>query len=105
MKESLLAAIGIWLAFVLVFVSLVGAQTGAAPAPASKPLAVAKTEVSGKIKSVDPAGRTVLLENGTRLMIPESVHVDTAALKAGAAVKASVEDKGGQKVVTAIQVN
>jgi hypothetical protein len=38
-------------------------------------------------------------------MIPESVHVDPATLKAGATVKASVEDKGGQKVVTAIQVN
>jgi hypothetical protein len=105
MKESLLAAIGIWLAFVLVFVSLVGAQTGAAPAPAPKPAAVAKTEVSGKIKSVDPAGRTVLLENGTRLMIPSSVNVDPASLKAGATVRASVEEKGGQKVVTAIQVN
>jgi hypothetical protein len=98
------AAVGIWLLFVLVFTTLVGAQ-GQAPAPGAKAPAVAKSEVSGKIKSVDPAGRTVLLENGTRLMIPESVHVDTAALKAGATVKASVEDKGGQKVVTAIQIN
>jgi Cu/Ag efflux protein CusF len=96
------AAVGIWLLFVLVFTTLVAAQ---APAPGAKAPAVAKSEVSGKIKSVDPAGRTVLLENGTRLMIPESVHVDTATLKPGATVKASVEDKGGQKVVTAIQVN
>jgi hypothetical protein len=105
MKESLVAAIGIWLVFVLVFASLVGAQTGQAPVPASKPAPVAKTEVNGKIKSVDPAGRTVLLEDGTRLMIPGSVNVDPAALKAGATVKASIEEKGGQKVVTAIQVN
>jgi Protein of unknown function (DUF1344) len=111
MKESLLAAIGMWLAFVLVFVSLVGAQTGPPTAPASKPAATTRTptpaqsEVSGKIKSIDPAGRTVLLEDGTRLMIPGSVNVDLAALKAGATVKASVENKGGQKVVTAIQVN
>jgi Cu/Ag efflux protein CusF len=98
------AAIGIWLLFVLVFTTLVGAQAQA-PAPGGKAPAVATSEVSGKIKSVDPAGRTVLLENGTRLMIPESVHVDPATLKAGATVKASVEDKGGQKVVTAIQVN
>ena len=104
-----MAAIGVWLAFVLVFVTLVGAQTGP-PGPASKPAAAktpaaAQTEVSGKIKSIDPAGRTVLLEDGTRLMIPGSVNVDLAALKAGATVKASVESKGGQKIVTAIQVN
>jgi len=105
MKESIGAAIGIWLAFVLVFTALVGAQTGQAPVPASKPAATAKTEVSGKIKSVDPAGKTVLLEDGTRLMIPGTVDVNPAALKVGATVKASVEEKGGQKVVTAIQVN
>ncbi len=114
MKESLLAAIGMWLVFLLVFVSLVGAQTGPPPAPASKPATTktpapaqspAQGEVSGKIKSIDPAGRTVLLEDGTRLMIPASVNVDLATLKAGAIVKASVENKGGQKVVTAIQVN
>lgn len=103
MKEILAAAIGIWLVFVLVFASLVGAQTG--QAPASKAAPIARTEVSGKIKSVDPAGRTVLLEDGTRLVIPGSVGVNPAALKAGATVKASVEEKGGQKVVTAIQVN
>jgi hypothetical protein len=78
MKESLWAAIGIWLVFVLVFASLVGAQTGQVPVPA---------------------------EDGTRLMIPGSVTVNPAALKAGATVKASIEEKGGQKVVTAIQVN
>jgi len=41
---------------------------------------MATTEVGGKIKGVDLAGRTVLLENGTRLLIPESVNVNTAAL-------------------------
>ncbi len=61
--------------------------------------------MGGKIKSVDPAGKTVLLEDGTRLLIPASVTVEPAALKAGATVKATVEEKGGQKVVTAIQVN
>ena len=61
MKEILAAAIGIWLVFVLVFTSLVGAETGRAPTRAP----IASTEVSGKINSVDPAGRTVLLEDGT----------------------------------------
>jgi hypothetical protein len=103
MKTVMAAALGIWLAFVLVFTSLVGAQQGASPA--GKAPAAAQTEVSGKIKSVDPAGKTVLLEDGTRLVIPDSVKADPAVLKAGATVKARVEDKGGQKVVTAIQVN
>ncbi len=105
MKSRVAAAIGIWLVFVLVLVSLVGAQNSKAPASRSKPPAIAQHEVSGKIKSVDPAGRTLLLEDGTRLMIPGSLTVDPAALKAGAMVKASVEEKGGQKVVTAIQIN
>jgi hypothetical protein len=65
MKESLLAAIGVWLAFVLVFVSLVGAETGAAPA-GGKGSAPTQSEVSGTIESIDPAGRTVPLEDGTR---------------------------------------
>jgi hypothetical protein len=87
MKASLLAAFGLWLAFVLVFVTLVGAQSAPSTAPASKSGAPAKAP------------------GATRLLIPGSVNVDMAALKAGAAVKASVENKGGQKVVTAIQVN
>ena len=103
MKSVLAVAIGIWLVFVLVFVSLVGAQQG--PAPAEKSPAVAPVEVSGRIKSVDPAGKTVLLEDGTRLVIPESVNSNPAALKAGATVKAKVQEKGGQKVVTAIQIH
>ena len=86
------------------FTTLVGAQTRRRRPRRSRRRTVS-TEVSGKIKSVDPAGKTVLLEDGTRLMIPGSVSVDPAALKAGATVKASVEEKGGQKVVTAIQVN
>ena len=54
MKESLLAAIGMWLVFVLVFVSLVGAQTGPPPAPASKP-ATTKTPAPAQPRS---AGRS-----------------------------------------------
>ena len=76
-----MAAIGMWLVFVLVFATLVGAQTGApgpgAEAGAGEDLGGSTAEVSGKIKSIDPAGRTVLLEDGTRLMIPGSVNVDS----------------------------
>jgi hypothetical protein len=34
---------------------------------------------------------------GSGLVIPGSVSVDSAAQKAGATVKASVEEKGGQR--------
>lgn len=97
--KSLAAAIGMG----LVYASVLAAQP--APAPGLPRAPIAKTEISGKIKSVDPAGRTLLLEDGTRLMIPESVNVNPAHLKAGAMVQASVEEKGGQKVVTAIRIN
>jgi len=63
-----------------------------------------KKEVEGKIKSVDPSGKMVTLENGIQLMIPDSVKVNRNALKEGATVKASYEEKGGQKVVTTIEV-
>jgi hypothetical protein len=91
----------------LVLASAVLAQIALAqtPAPAGKRSSPAATQVSGTIKSIDPAGRTILLVDGTRLVIPESVGVNPADLKPGATVRASVEDKGGQKVVTTMQVN
>jgi hypothetical protein len=89
--RSVIAAIGIWLVFVLVFASLVGAQGSQSPAPGSKPPAVATTEVSGDSA---PRGRD-----------PESVGVSPADLKPGANVKASVEERGGQTVVTSIRIN
>jgi Protein of unknown function (DUF1344) len=61
-------------------------------------------DVEGKIKSVDTSGRVVTLEDGTMLTIPPTAKVDKNALKPGATVKASFEEKGGDKVVTAIQV-
>ena len=61
-------------------------------------------EVEGKIKSLNRSGNTVTLEDGTVLMIPSSVKVQRGALKEGALVKATYEEKGGEKVVTAIEV-
>jgi hypothetical protein len=54
--------------------------------------------------SVDPAGKSVTLDDGTKLTIPESVQYSKADLKPGAAVKASYEEKNGQKVLTNLQV-
>ena len=59
-------------------------------------------EVSGKIQKVDPADRSIVLEDGTQLWLAESVS--TEMLKEGATVKASYEEKDGKKVVTKIDV-
>jgi hypothetical protein len=48
------AAIGIWLV-VPVVATLVAAQSSPTSATRSRPAAAAQTEVTGKIKSVDPA--------------------------------------------------
>jgi len=61
-------------------------------------------EVQGKIKSFDAAANTVVLEDGTQLMIPATMKVERQALKPGASVKASFQEKGGQKVATSIAV-
>ncbi|HWC02424.1 MAG TPA: DUF1344 domain-containing protein [Methylomirabilota bacterium] len=60
-------------------------------------------EVSGKIQKVDTNDRSIVLEDGTQLWLAESVSTD--ALKEGATVKASYEEKDGKKVVTEIQVS
>ena len=61
-------------------------------------------QIEGSIKSVDPSGRMVTLDDGTQLTIPPTVNVPRESLKEGAIVKASFEEKGGQKVVTSLEV-
>ena len=61
-------------------------------------------EVEGKIKSVDASGKTVTLDDGTKLAIPPTLAVEKKALKPGANVKASYEEKGGEKVATSFMV-
>jgi ferric-dicitrate binding protein FerR (iron transport regulator) len=60
-------------------------------------------EVSGKIQKVDTGERSIVLEDGTQLWLAESVSVD--ALKEGATIKASYEEKDGKKIVTQIDVS
>ncbi|MBI4636391.1 MAG: DUF1344 domain-containing protein [Candidatus Rokubacteria bacterium] len=79
----------------------------AAGAPAEKPETPGvqkELRVEGKIKSVDASGKEVTLEDGTKLMIPDRVKVRRDALKEGAMIRASYEEKDGQKVVTRIIV-
>ena len=60
--------------------------------------------VQGTIKSVDPSGHSITLDDGTQLMIPATLAAQHRDLRPGANVKASFEDKGSQKVITSIQV-
>ncbi len=61
-------------------------------------------EVEGKIKSVDPATRSITLENGTQLMIPIGAVVDDhRLLQPGAEIRASFEEKDGQKIVITLE--
>jgi Protein of unknown function (DUF1344) len=61
-------------------------------------------DVQGKIKSVDASGKMVTLDDGTQLMIPPTLTVEKQALKPGANVKASYEEKDGHKVATSFMV-
>ena len=67
------------------------------------PLAWA-AEVEGRIRSVDPSGRLVTLDDGTQLTIPTLLTVEKQALQPGASVKASYEEKNGQKLSTSFMV-
>ena len=61
-------------------------------------------EVEGKIKSVDPVTRSITLENGTQLMIPNGAVVDDhRLLQPGAEVRASFEEKDGQKILMTLE--
>jgi uncharacterized OB-fold protein len=53
---------------------------------------------------MDSAKGVVTLQDGTMLTIPPTARVDKNALKPGAHVKASFEERGKDKVVTSIQV-
>jgi len=59
-------------------------------------------QVEGTIERV--TGDRVTLANGTELTIPGSGNGQREDLKPGESVKASYEEKGGQKVVTFLQV-
>jgi Protein of unknown function (DUF1344) len=60
-------------------------------------------EVSGKIQSVDPADRTIVLENGSKIWVAEGLPMDN--LKEGKSVKASYEERDGKKVATSVEVS
>ncbi len=60
-------------------------------------------QIQGKIMAADPAGRKLMLDDGTQLLIPGWVGADWEALKQGNTVKARYEDQGGRKVATHVE--
>ena len=72
-------------------------------APATPGMPGAK-EVEGMVMSTDQTGKSVTLEDGTKLTIPDSLKSARGALKKGVMIKATYEEKGGEKVATAIEV-
>ena len=65
---------------------------------------VQAAEVTGTVQAVDPAGKSITLDNGTSLMIPATAKVDRKALTPGADVKASYQERDGHKIATSIQI-
>lgn len=56
-------------------------------------------DIEGTVQSVDPATRSITLDDGKIYVVPESIKVD--GLEAGAKVKVTVDDTTG--AVTAIE--
>lgn len=82
-----------------------GQQQGApgpAPTMMDKGQSAEAKHVEGKIQQV--SGNTLTLTDGTVFTIPASVKVQRSELKPGASVKASYEEKAGQKIVTSLEV-
>jgi hypothetical protein len=68
------------------------------------PMAWAEDVLDGRIKSVDPSGNMVTLDDGTKLMIPPTLTIEKTTLQPGTIVKASYVEENGQKVATSVIV-
>lgn len=79
-----------------------GAVISTARAEPTPPITLVNVE--GRIQSVDTSSQTVILEDGTQLIVSDAIRIQREALTAGATVKASYREQGGQNVVISIQV-
>ena len=59
-------------------------------------------QIEGKVKSVDQSDRTVTLEDGTRIVVPQGMDLDQ--LREGAEITMSYEEKDGKNEATNVQV-
>ena len=63
--------------------------------------AAVAADIEGTVQSVDSTERTVTLDNGTKIWLPDGVAAD--GVQAGAQVKVSYEEKDGKPVATSIE--
>ena len=61
-------------------------------------------QVTGRVARVDNAAMTLTLEDGRVFVLPPTVQVDRDALRAGTAVRISIQRRDRANVVTAVQL-
>ena len=88
----------------LAMLGAAAAQYSAPAPPAATAPAGTEKSIDGTVKSLDASGKMLTLQDGTQLMIPADVKISRTELKAGATVRVSYEEKGGQKVVKHLEV-
>jgi Protein of unknown function (DUF1344) len=64
--------------------------------------AVWAADIEGKIQSIDAGERSLTLDNGTKIWLAEGVAVD--AVKEGAEVTVSYEERDGKPVATSVEM-
>ena len=69
-------------------------------------------DTEGKIQSIDPANKEVVLDDGTKLVCDETTQIMVEGkagkledLKEGSKVKAGYEEKDGKNVATMLEVS
>lgn len=63
----------------------------------------AQQQIQGEVRDLDSFRRLLTLEDGTQLAVPRTVLLPGGIVE-GTTVKASFRDRGGQNVVTALEV-
>jgi Cu/Ag efflux protein CusF len=74
---------------------------------ADRPAARAQTAtaLSGRVRSIDPSGSTMTMEDGTNLRLPPAIQrLNEAALREGVTVEAAYDNQGGYNVVRDLRI-
>ena len=85
--------------------------TPSAPAPAAPrgqaqnpPGLGDQKQLEGRIERVDPGVQSIVLEGGTKIVLPDSLAMNRGELKPGVVVRAQYEEREGAKMATTITV-
>lgn len=76
---------------------------GAPPASPQPGQMAGAQQVEGKVATLDPSGTKLTLEDGTELTVPAGAQLP-ADVKEGSIIRASFEDRSGEKVLTGLVV-